>query len=167
MVTLVALCLSACQDTYRFAEVEGVVMLDNMPLASVEVVFLPDPERGTFGPRSACYTDQKGRYRLRCERPEVEGTVIGLHRVCVHDITALPAPIDPVTEEGITLAVLPVANGLGLKASRVPSKYSDVSRTPLRDVSVEQGRQVLDIYLYSSRVPAKPPLMAPAPPIQQ
>src|SRR5262245_34688316 len=76
----------------EFAEVTGVMTLDGRPLESVEVRFLPDAEQGTVGPVSSCYTDAHGRYTMRCDRNSRAETLIGVHRVVVFDISALPAP---------------------------------------------------------------------------
>lgn len=138
---------AGCHSEPEFAEVEGVVTLNGKPLSNVEVVFLPDPELGTSGPRAASYTDEHGRYRLRCERPEKIGTVIGSHRVCIHDITAIPDPPDLASEDAHS--ALSTAPAGPPRKSRVPLEYGDVSRTPLRNVTIDSGKQLFNVDLQS------------------
>jgi hypothetical protein len=114
--------------------VEGVVTRDGEPLGEVEVVFLPDPEKGNFGPHAAAYTDAAGRYRLRCEALDADGAVVGPHRVIVRDIAALPdppgAPRGPRAKagraEGVarTLGVHP-AGGAAVPRHRSPAGAPD------------------------------------------
>src|SRR5262245_36844441 len=83
------LCLAACSAGPPFAEVSGVVKLDGVPMPEALVEFLPDPERGTHGPRSSGRTDAEGRFRLVCD-DEREGAVVGFHRVLVQDVRTFP-----------------------------------------------------------------------------
>jgi hypothetical protein len=124
----------------EFAEVEGVVTYDRKPLPSVEVVFLPDADKGTEGPTAACYTDENGHYRLWCERAKVHGAVVGTHRVCIRDIAAIPPPPETVPD---------VVNGVPVpwvrpRTIRVPQPYFEANHTPLRDVQVRPGAQTLN-----------------------
>jgi hypothetical protein len=118
-----------------------VVTRDGEPLAEVEVVFLPDPEKGNFGPHAAAYTDAAGHYRLRCEALDADGAVVGPHRVIVRDIAALPDP--PGAPRG------PRAKAGRPKASRVPLAYTQPATTPFRDVEVHPGHQTRDFELAS------------------
>src|ERR1051326_651118 len=75
-----------CSRGPEFVAVEGVVTLDGKPLPEVEVVFLPNSEKGNTGPRAAAYTDKEGHYNLFCDQAKREGTVVGPTRVCIVDI---------------------------------------------------------------------------------
>jgi hypothetical protein len=121
------LCLLPGCGRREFAAVEGTVTLDGRPLDTVEVVFLPDPERGNLGNRASAYTDENGRYKLRCPRDKQDGTVLGPHRVCIRDIAA-------VSDEA----------GKVVKRSRVPRRYADPAQTPFRAVEVKPAGQTLD-----------------------
>src|SRR5262245_12379521 len=90
VLALAGLC--GCARGPEFAEVEGVVTLNGKPLPTVEVVFLPEAEAGTKGPVASCYTDDRGRYRLRSEAAGVGGAVVGTHRVLIRDTAAVPPP---------------------------------------------------------------------------
>lgn len=136
-VALVAVvCAVGCDRGQQFTEVEGVVTCGGRPLADVEVVFLPDPEQGTFGPRSAGYTDAAGRYRLTT--PGGDGAVVGTHRVTVRDLTTIRGPAGANTKSAGT--------GGALKA-RFAETYQSSSATPLKTVQVQPGRNVLDFNL--------------------
>jgi hypothetical protein len=111
----------------EFAAVDGTVTLDGKPLAGVEVVFLPDPEKGNLGNRASAYTDAAGHYSLHCLRDNQDGTVLGPHRVCIRDITI---PRDEY--------------GRPLRPSRVPASYADPAQTPFRAVEVKPPQQTLD-----------------------
>jgi hypothetical protein len=119
----------------EYGEVEGTVTLKGQPLANVEVVFMPDAESGTVGQTASAYTDERGRYRLWCEPAQLHGAVVGTHRVCVHDIAAMPLPPLEAGAAGGAYRPQPL---------RVPSRYSDARQTPLRGVEVRSGAQTLD-----------------------
>jgi hypothetical protein len=110
----------------EFAAVEGTITLDGKPLGGVEVVFLPDPEKGNLGNRASAYTDESGHYKLRCGRDNQDGTVLGPHRVCIRDIA--------VADEA----------GKVVKPSRVPTSYADPAQTPFRAVEVKPVKQTLN-----------------------
>jgi hypothetical protein len=133
----------------EFAEVEGTVTLDGKPLADVEVQFLPDPEKSNPGPTASAYTDAAGHYKLRCEKMSQDGAVLGPHRVCVIDITAI-APLGP---PGLAPPSLPGPATVSQKPklSRVPAVYNDPTRTPFRDVEVKSGKQTLDFNVKSGK----------------
>lgn len=138
--------LAGCSgEAAKFAEVEGTVTLNGKPLPDVEVVFLPDSTVGTLGPTASCYTDEQGRYRLWCERAKVRGALVGTHRVCVHDIAAIPVPLEAVPDprDG--------PGGYRPRPPRVPVHYADVARTPFRDVVVQSRPQTLDFDVKAGR----------------
>jgi len=84
------LVLSGCSRGPNLVEVEGALKLRGKPLAGVMVCFVPDAEAGTPGPRSTGWTDEKGHYRLTCDKPYQPGAVEDKHRVLVLDPEALP-----------------------------------------------------------------------------
>jgi hypothetical protein len=145
-------CLAGCGHAPEFAEVEGTITLDGKPLDNVEVVFLPDPEKGSRGPAASAYTDGRGHYRLRCDQAGKSGAVLGTYRVCVNDITAVAPPPDLLVAyaraEGKQAPPPVPPKG---KPPRVPAAYADANRTPLRDVEVKAGRQTLDFDVKGGR----------------
>jgi hypothetical protein len=115
-------------------EVAGVVTKNGKPLAKITVQFLPDPEKGTFGPIAAGSTDENGHYQLTCidERP---GAVVGWNRVVLNDnLPRLQRPlrISREDEEAADNERKPVKGGARADpSSRVPDKYTASGRTPL------------------------------------
>jgi len=122
--------------------VSGTVRLDGRPAAKVLVTFLPDPAKGSRGPRSAAATDAQGRYRLRCD-DQRDGAVVGWHRVVFEDLALYAAPRDENSRRTA-----------GLPPSRIPPVYRDPRRTPL-EVDVGPDDQTHDFDL-SSTQPPKP-----------
>src|SRR5262249_8955757 len=70
------------RSTWSLAPVEGTVTKGGRPLQGVEVVFLPDSDTGTVGPRAVGRTDEVGRYSLRTDSGE-DGAAVGNYRVLV------------------------------------------------------------------------------------
>jgi len=137
LVTMVAMLAVGCARQVSLAEVEGTVYLDGNPLDNVLVCFLPDPAKGTAGPRSVAATDAQGHYRLRCD-DRGEGAVIGWHRVVVEDLAPYVAPRDEKTSPGQTAP------------SRVPSAYTTSANTPL-SIEIKPDRQTVNLDLRSGR----------------
>jgi hypothetical protein len=131
-----------------FGQVQGVVTLDGQPLGTVEVAFLPDPERGTRGATANCYTDEQGRYTLRTEREDHEGALVGHHRVIINDIAALPSPGGLPGTDTPKSAAQP-------KKNRVQPEYSDPSRTPFR-LEVRPGPQTINLELVTPKAEENP-----------
>jgi hypothetical protein len=142
IVALAGLGLAGCGPPR--AEVEGVVTRDGKPLENVEVVFLPDPDLGSKGPRAAALTDKDGHYHLRSDKGQ-EGAVVGKYRVLLVDNATrrrfgAPGVRPPVGDGG--------AAARGVKApppqpekkeSRVPVRYGSARWTPLRGIEVKPG----------------------------
>ena len=136
-VLVASTCAGGCDRGPQLAEVEGVITCGGRPLAKVEVVFLPDQERGTLGPRSGGYTDDAGRYRLTAPGGGA-GAAVGTHRVTVRDLTAIRG------SSGATGA--PVGAGSVPKV-RFAANYQSPSTTPLTAVTVQPGGNVINFDL--------------------
>jgi hypothetical protein len=119
-----------CQKEREFAEVEGTIKLEGKPIAGIEVLFLPDAEKGNKGNTSSGMTDKDGRYRIRNDRDQKDGTVLGAHRVVLIDSYANRDP-----------------SGLSNPPSRIPAEYADAGQTPLKDVEITSGKQTHDFNL--------------------
>jgi hypothetical protein len=125
--------------------VEGVVTRDGKPLANVEVVFLPDPELGSKGPRAAALTDKDGHYHLRSDKGQ-DGAVVGKYRVLLIDNSArkrfgAPAVRPPAEGDaaGAPRGVKAPTPQPQKKESRIPARYASATETPLRGVEVQPG----------------------------
>jgi hypothetical protein len=133
-----------CRRQPPMGVVSGTLRLDGRPAANVLVTFLPDPAKGTKGPRSAAATDAQGRYQLRCD-DQRDGAVQGWHRVVIEDLALYSMPRDE--------------NPPRTKApprSRIPPVYCDPRQTPLQ-VEVSQGPQAHDIDVSSTGKMPLPP----------
>lgn len=131
---LVMLSVTAGCGGGAYPEVEGVITLNGKPLGNVQVQFLPDPEQDTRGPRSTGVSDKDGRFRLTTDdkRP---GAVPGKHRVLVEDLQQW---------DGIRMGR--ADSNKPLKPSRLPGRYSDAAKTPLK-VEVKSGGEPVKLEL--------------------
>jgi hypothetical protein len=144
------LVLAGCTRSLEFAEVSGTITLDGKPLPDIEVVFLPDPEKGNQGPSASAYTDAVGHYRLRCEQAGKNGAMLGTHRVCLHDIAAL-APPELNRKAGDRRKKALTQRALKGKPSRLSPEYNTAAQTPIHDVEIKPGKQTLDFDVKSGK----------------
>jgi hypothetical protein len=125
---------TGCGSSPQFVEVSGVVKLDGKPMPDALVEFLPDPEKGTHGPRASGKTDTEGRFRLVRDDERV-GAVVGFHRVLIQDARTFPPTR---RESGGKLPVMP--------HSRISERYATASDTPLRqEVKAEPQNITLEL----------------------
>jgi hypothetical protein len=127
-------------------------------MKNIQVTFIPDTDKDTYGPSSTAVTDEEGRYRLVCEdRARRPGAVVGSHRVTLLDleVTAVSAaghtPVGGTEDEAVKGKTKPqigrnlTANGTkGGGKSRVGPEYKDVTKTPLKK-DVQPGSQTIDL----------------------
>lgn len=127
----------------EFAEVRGAVTLDGKPVEDIAVRFVPDEAGGHFGPTSSGYTDGDGKYAIRCDKYERDGTAPGSYRVVILDLSTISgvprARQSRRSENGSAV-------GAG-NAAWVLARYADVSSTPLRNVVVAPGTQEINFEL--------------------
>jgi hypothetical protein len=124
--------------------VEGALNLRGRPLPDVLVCFVPDAEAGTPGPRSTGWTDEKGHYRLICDKPNKPGAIEGKHRVIVHDPEAFDAPPGM---PGLLGAEATAPKSRKPKRMQFALKYVMPSETPLRVDVQSPGPQTIDLYV--------------------
>ena len=72
-----------CSRGPKFAPVSGVVTLDGKPYTKAVVVFQPmgTPDNPNPGRGSSAYTDENGRFVLKCVDDNINGAVVGKHLV--------------------------------------------------------------------------------------
>ena len=107
------------------SSVEGVVTLDNEPLANVIVSFVPQSQEEKQAPLSTAKTDAQGRFKLQYKHngsSEQPGAVVGMHEVLVTE--QLP--------ERKRKSDDPEATEVELPARRIPSHYGFPGKTPLK-----------------------------------
>ena len=133
---LIALSLTAtsCDSKPRVVPVSGVVKLDGAPMPDAQVEFLPDPDRGTIGPRSTAKTDTEGRFRLTCD-DQRDGAVVGFHRVIVQDTRTFPPPRNRAAQG--PPPVMPPA--------RLHERYESAAKTPLKQGVKMETDVVIDV----------------------
>jgi hypothetical protein len=131
LTTLVLLAAGGCGRQPILQPVEGTLRMKGKPLADVQVEFWPEAN----GPRSTAVTDKDGHYQLTCDgtRP---GAVVGAHRVILYDLQVYGD--NPLSGKGKDADVTPV------KASRIPTRYTDAAGTPLKK-EVRKEANVIDL----------------------
>ena len=137
-----------CSRGPELANVEGVVTLDGQPLEKVEVIFLPDSEKGNTGPRASSYTDAQGHYKLHCDQANQDGAALGLNRIYIRDLT-VPIRLPGMKKAPAELA-RPDAQSESGKGPRVPAVYTSAGQTPLH-LEVKPGSQTHNIELQSAQ----------------
>lgn len=75
------------KDEIKLAPVTGRVMLDDKPLTTGTVYFIPDRSKGTKGPLSIGPLDAEGRYRIK-GAGDRWGAVVGFHKIRIEVPTA-------------------------------------------------------------------------------
>jgi hypothetical protein len=143
-----------CQrgPTWDLAVVEGTVTKEGRPLRGLQVIFLPNLDAGTVGPRSIGSTDEAGHYRLRTDHGD-DGVATGKHRVVILDLRTVKKlflPHLPATQgkeanelSPETARRLEEPRKTATDVSRVPPSYGSFNDTPLR-VEVHPGPQSFD-----------------------
>jgi len=155
------LAVMGCSQEHPYGEVEGVVTLDGKPLTNVEIVFMPDPEKGNRGRRSTAVPDKDGHFRIASDAGQT-GAPVGFHRVIVNDLLKprkgdLPIPNVKVADEekggegGAVGVKAPPVAAAGpnptQKKQRFSDDYEDALKTPFRDIEVKAGSQTINLEL--------------------
>lgn len=135
LVCFVMLCGCKSQP-WNLARVQGIVTQAGRPLSGVEVVFLPDGESGTQGPRATGYTDEAGHYELRTDAGN-DGANVGHYRVCLIDCRK------EEEEERKSMRGASNPSSPPSEVIQLPSEYNTFAKTPLR-AEVHAGSQTVD-----------------------
>ncbi|MCI0461629.1 MAG: DUF4198 domain-containing protein [Gemmataceae bacterium] len=121
-----------------FAEVEGTVTLNGKPLENVMVEFVPDPDKGTTGPRSTGVTDAQGRFTLKRDNQQ-SGAAIGYHRVILRDLKVYGEVYKPARQREDEQER--DKNNPKYKP-RFAARYSDLKTTPFQEQVTAEKRTV-------------------------
>jgi len=114
--------------------VQGIVLLNNEPLANAAVEFVPMLDGYGSEMNSTAFTDEQGRFTLKCNWHEQTGAVLAKHKVVVIESPA-PGALEE-RERGSrnrSTVVLPT-----LPNRPIPAKYGTVGSTPL-EIEVKAG----------------------------
>jgi hypothetical protein len=132
------------------SKVEGVVTLDGAPLSGATVSFMPVGE----GRPASGLTDRDGNFRLSTFRTD-DGALAGDYRVIV--VVGEAEKRDLTTDEGKREARIGTMTPQGKKKQaelmskkprQVPEMYSDIKKTPLKEVVPTNGK--IELALRSS-----------------
>ena len=155
---LLLLLATGCNREIPYGSVEGVVTVDGQPLANAEVVFMPNPDKGTVGPRSVAVTDKDGHYRIASDLGR-DGTPVGFNTVVINDLAALDLKyrmmrglVPPTGDDDAPRAPIHGGNPSVQKPKvevkpRFPEVYTNAAKTPFRDIEVKSGVQTIDLKL--------------------
>ncbi len=110
-------CAGGADDAPVLAHVDGLVLIDGLPLTAGTISFVPDSKRGTKGPMASGAIDPTGRFTLRTFVPD-DGAVVGFHRVSIEAYEPVP-PFDPENPKMVEPVPL------------IPTRYFDVSTSEL------------------------------------
>jgi hypothetical protein len=124
------------------SKVEGVVTLDGAPLSDATVSFMPVGN----GRAASGLTDSNGYFRLTTFRTD-DGALAGDYKVIVlHDERELKIPVtDDEKKAGRVGTMTPQgkkkqAEQKSKKRPMVPEIYSDIKKTPLKEVVPTNGK---------------------------
>ena len=122
--------------------VEGIVLLENEPVAEATVLFIP--EGGTGQPAQGM-TDESGKFQLTTFK-ENDGARPGAYKVTV--TKSVPPPQPPEAEPGDSRSI--VAHFKAIKEhkqekSPLSSIYADVKTTPFHYTVPVDGKLILEL----------------------
>jgi hypothetical protein len=106
LLATLALLLAGCGGS-NIASVSGRVTLDNKPLANATVTFHPDSNEFNPGPGSQGKTDGNGEYTLKLLTKDVNGAVLGKHKVSITAYNEIAAAGQPAHRKGFGTPLVP------------------------------------------------------------
>jgi hypothetical protein len=116
-------------------EVEGVVLLNEIPLPKAHVEFVPDLQHFGAEMNSIGATDEKGKFQLTCHFKSQPGAVVGKHRVVVTEVpvTAEMRGMDQTSQRKLNSYLASLTN------RPIPERYGSAGKTPvIIEVTKEQ-----------------------------
>ena len=140
---------SAGCGNQNLSKVEGVVTLDGAPLSGATVSFMPVGE----GRAASGLTDGTGYFRLSTFRTD-DGALAGDYKVVVVVDNTEPMPVITNEEKkAARFAMSPMGKKKGAEKKskqprQIPEIYSDIKKTPLKEVVPTNGK--IELALRSS-----------------
>jgi hypothetical protein len=141
---------SAGCGNQNLSKVDGVVTLDGVPLSGATVSFMPVEQ----GRSASGLTDGNGYFRLSTFRTD-DGALAGDYRVIVvvDDTERKPVTTDAEKQSARIGTMTPQgkkkqAEEKSRKPRQVPEIYSDIKKTPLKEVVPTNGK--IELALRSS-----------------
>ena len=141
-----------CSDGAKLASVSGVVKLDGKPYGKAVVSFQPIGTKDNANPGrgSSAYTDENGRYVLKCDGTQ-NGAVVGKHQVRImtrgsDNITADPDAVagssDDTSKQKREVDPIPAEwHSRSNKEFDVPSGGTDKADFDITSISAGGGKK--------------------------
>jgi hypothetical protein len=131
-----------CSSSNKPVEVEGIVLLDNEPVAEATVLFIPD---GNSGQPAHGWTDENGKFQLTTFK-ENDGALPGSYKVTV--TKSVPPPQPPEADPGDAKSV--VAHFKAIKQQKkvkspLPAMYASAQSTPFHYTVPVEGKVTLEL----------------------
>ena len=141
-VFLLVLVPAGCSSKNKPIEVEGVVLLDNEPVAEATVLFIPEDG---IGQPAHGMTDENGRFRLSTFS-ENDGALPGAYKVTV--TKSVPPPQPPEADPDDSRSI--VAHFKAIKQQKhekwpLPVLYATEKNTPFHYTVPVEGKVILEL----------------------
>ena len=121
-----------CSKPYQEADVDGVLIIHDVPAPKVRIQFIPDVDKHTLGPPSMADTDTQGHFILQLHEPSTDtthpGAIVGWHRVVLSDLQLSESE----TGRGVPI--------------RFGPEYTLPGATPMTQ-EVKEGKQTIELKL--------------------
>jgi hypothetical protein len=134
--------LSGCSSANKPVEVEGVVLLDNEPVAEATVLFIPD---GSTGQPAHGMTDENGKFQLSTFK-ENDGALPGTYKVTITKSVPPPQPPEPDPDDPQSV----MAHFKAIKQQKkvkspLPLMYANPQSTPFHYAVPVEGKVTLEL----------------------
>jgi len=139
---LTMLFLSGCGSKNKPVDVEGIVLLDNAPVAEATVLFIPE---GDTGQPAYGMTDENGKFQLSTFK-ENDGAIPGNYKVTV--TKSVPPPQPPEAEPGDSKSIVAHFRAMMDKKKvkcPLPTMYANEKTTPFHYTVPVEGKVTLEL----------------------
>ena len=142
VIFLMTLILPGCSSTNKPVEVEGIVLLDNEPVAEATVLFIPE---GNSGQPAHGMTDENGKFQLTTFK-ENDGAFPGSYKVTVTKSVAPPQPpeADPGDAQSVVAHFKAIKQQKKVK-SPLPAMYANAQATLFHYTVPVEGKVTLEL----------------------
>src|SRR5438105_2993244 len=145
---LLALASAGCSSKNKPIEVEGIVLLENEPVAEATVLFVPE---GDTGQPAHGMTDENGKFQLSTFK-ENDGALPGSYKVTVRKSVPTPQPPEADPDDARSI----MAHFKAIKQSKhekspLPALYASEKTTPFHYTVPVEGKVVLELKKLSKK----------------